>query len=84
LDRVIAGVFQGDDGMNEVMEYAIISYDEMLRSRCAPAHLPCQDGVEVTSQVPASVPEGLSEQILDNYKMMERFDEGARFLEEFG
>ena len=28
--------------------------------------------------------EELSEQILDNYKMMERFDEGARFLEEFG
>ncbi len=25
-----------------------------------------------------------SEQILANYKMMERFDEGARFLEEFG
>jgi hypothetical protein len=25
-----------------------------------------------------------SEQILDNYKMMERFDEGARFLEEIG
>jgi hypothetical protein len=28
--------------------------------------------------------ETFSEQILDNYKMMERFDEGARFLEEFG
>ena len=28
--------------------------------------------------------EELGEQILDNYKMMERFDEGARFLEEFG
>ena len=28
--------------------------------------------------------EELSEQILDNYKMMEKFDEGARFLEEFG
>ncbi len=28
--------------------------------------------------------EELSEQILDFYKMMERFDEGARFLEEFG
>ena len=28
--------------------------------------------------------EELSEQILDNYKMMERFDEWARFLEEFG
>ncbi len=28
--------------------------------------------------------EELSEQILDNYKMMERFDEGTRFLEEFG
>ncbi len=25
-----------------------------------------------------------SEQILGNYKAMERFDEGARFLEEFG
>ena len=28
--------------------------------------------------------EVFSEQILANYKMMERFDEGARFLEEFG
>jgi hypothetical protein len=28
--------------------------------------------------------ETFSEQILANYKMMERFDEGARFLEEFG
>jgi hypothetical protein len=28
--------------------------------------------------------EELSEQILDNYKLMEKFDEGARFLEEFG
>ncbi len=28
--------------------------------------------------------DGLSEQLLDNYKMMERFDEGAIFLEEFG
>ena len=28
--------------------------------------------------------EGLSEQILANYRAMERFDEGARFLEEFG
>ena len=28
--------------------------------------------------------EVFSEQILENYKMMERFDEGARFLEEFG
>ena len=28
--------------------------------------------------------EVFSEQILTNYKMMERFDEGARFLEEFG
>ena len=28
--------------------------------------------------------EQFSEQILANYKMMERFDEGARFLEEFG
>ena len=26
----------------------------------------------------------LSEQILANYKMLERFDEGARFLGEFG
>ncbi len=28
--------------------------------------------------------EVFSEQILANYKAMERFDEGARFLEEFG
>ncbi len=28
--------------------------------------------------------EVFSERILDNYKAMERFDEGARFLEEFG
>ncbi len=28
--------------------------------------------------------EQFSEQILGNYKQMERFDEGARFLEEFG
>ena len=28
--------------------------------------------------------EVFSEQILDNYKAMERFDEGARFLEECG
>ncbi len=28
--------------------------------------------------------EKLGEQILANYKAMERFDEGARFLEEFG
>ena len=28
--------------------------------------------------------EVFSEQILETYKMMERFDEGARFLEEFG
>ncbi len=28
--------------------------------------------------------EELSEQILDNYKAMERFDEGARFLEDYG
>ncbi len=28
--------------------------------------------------------EQFSEQILENYKAMERFDEGARFLEEFG
>ncbi len=28
--------------------------------------------------------EELGEQILGNYKMMERFSEGARFLEEFG
>ena len=26
----------------------------------------------------------LSEQILANYKAMERFDEGARFLEDYG
>ena len=28
--------------------------------------------------------EELSEQILANYKAMERFDEGARFLEDYG
>ncbi len=28
--------------------------------------------------------EVFTEQILENYKAMERFDEGARFLEEFG
>ncbi len=28
--------------------------------------------------------EVFSKQILGNYKAMERFDEGARFLEEFG
>jgi hypothetical protein len=28
--------------------------------------------------------EELSEQVLDNYMAMERFDEGARFLEEIG
>ena len=30
------------------------------------------------------VPDRLCEEILANYRAMERFEEGARFLEEFG
>ena len=43
--------------MNEAIENVLVSDDERLRGRCAPAHLPCHDsGVDDVTPVPANVP----------------------------
>ena len=43
--------------MNEAIENVVVSDDERLRGRCAPAHLPCHDmDVDDVTPVPALVP----------------------------